>query len=139
MSTLTKELGDNPGRSKVAHLGHCFCDGCGMEIGGSYLGGSDGETTRPQILLVGPKHTVITWVEITPISRVKFSNSWPSFSGYFIGAPISPFRTVRGPPCTVDGSEIRRENQLRWVGVFHYLGRVLYIPGGCLGFLNYQQ
>ena len=35
---------------------------------------------------------------------------------------------------TVDGSEIRRENQLRLV-VYPIIYRVLYIPGGCWGFL----
>ena len=35
---------------------------------------------------------------------------------------------------TVDGSEIRRENQLSYV-VYPMIYKVLYIPGGCLGFL----
>ena len=72
MSTLTKELGDNPGRSQVAHLGHCFCDGCGMEIGGSYLGSSPSPTT-PHNTRWAPNTSYI-WVYnmfITPITRVK--------------------------------------------------------------------
>ena len=36
---------------------------------------------------------------------------------------------------TVDASEIRRENQLNVV-VYPIIRRVLYIPGGCLGFLS---
>ena len=35
---------------------------------------------------------------------------------------------------TVDGSEIRRENQLIW-RISHYLRRVSCMSGGCLGFL----
>ena len=39
---------------------------------------------------------------------------------------------------TVDGSEIRRLHQLSLV-VYPIVYKVLYIPGGCLGFLNRQQ
>ena len=37
----------------------------------------------------------------------------------------------------VDGSEIRRENQLR--DRYPFICKVLYIPGGCLGFLDNHQ
>ena len=40
---------------------------------------------------------------------------------------------------TVDGSEIRQTHQLRLVVEIPLCLRVLYIPGGCFGFLNHQQ
>ena len=39
---------------------------------------------------------------------------------------------------TVDGSEIRRSPVEVGDRLSHYL-QGLYIPGGCLGFLNHQQ
>ena len=37
---------------------------------------------------------------------------------------------------TVDGSEIRRENQFEVGGLSHYLQGFIYIPGGFTGFLS---
>ena len=51
-------------------------------------------------------------------------NSWPSERGKGRFSLLG---------ITVDGSEIRRENLLRLV-VYPIIYRVLYIPGGCLGF-----
>ena len=41
---------------------------------------------------------------------------------------------------TVDGSEIRRSTSWGWQFILLFIvGFLVYIPGGCLGFLNHQQ
>ena len=61
-------------------------------------------------------------------------SSWVIFVLHVVNGCVSYFRILNFGD-TVDGSELRLYNQLRLV-VYPVIFRVLYIPGGCLGFLS---